>query len=219
MHIPDGFLSTPVWMVTDAAAVVAVGFALKRVSGKLEERQVPLMGVMAAFVFGAQMLNFPIVGGTSGHVLGGLLTALLLGPETSVIVLTVVLIVQAFLFGDGGILALGANILNMAVIGTWLSYGIYRWLASHWERGRRHGTGNKGAEVVAIALAAWLSVVLSAVACALELALSGTAPLTAIMPLMAGIHAIIGVGEALVTVAAVNFVKRMRPELVRGGRG
>lgn len=192
-------------ITTNAAALVALGAAVRKVKGELEERQIPLMGVTAAFVFAAQMLNFPIIGGTSGHVLGSLLAALLLGPNAAVLVMSVVLIVQALLFNDGGILALGANIINMAVIGSWCCYWIYRWLAKLCRN-----------ETIAVAISAWLSVVLSAVACALELALSGVVPLLFVVPTMAAIHAIIGIGEALVTVAAFTFVKRTKPELVRG---
>ena len=205
MHIPDGFLSNPVMIATNAASLVAVVAAVKKARDELDERQIPVMGLTAAFVFAAQMLNFPIVGGTSGHVLGGLLTALLVGPNAVVVVMSVVLIVQAFLFNDGGILALGANILNMAVIGSWCCYWIYRWLAKLCRN-----------EVLAVAISAWLSVVLGAVACALELALSGAVPLFVVVPAMAAIHAIIGIGEALVTVAAFTFIKRTKPELVRG---
>jgi cobalt/nickel transport system permease protein len=205
VHIPDGFLSVPVLVATDITAAITVGFALRQASKELDERQVPLMGVTAAFVFGAQMLNFPVIGGTSGHVLGGLLTAILVGPNAALIVMTVVLIVQALLFNDGGVLALGANIINMAVIGSWCCYWIYRWLA----RILRN-------ENIAAAISAWLSVVLSAIACALELALSGTVPLTVVVPTMAAIHAVIGLGEALVTVAAIAFVKKLKPEIVHG---
>lgn len=205
MHIPDGFLSAPVIVTTNIAAAVAVGTALKRVGRELDEKRVPVMGIMSAFVFGVQTLNFPIIGGTSGHVLGGFLTALLVGPDAALIVMTVVLIVQALLFNDGGVLALGANILNMALIGGWCCYWVYRWLAKL-----------SGNETVAVIVSAWLSVVLGAVACAFELAFSSTVPLTVVVPTMAAFHAVIGGGEALVTVAAFTFLKRTKPELVHG---
>lgn len=192
-------------VATNTVALVAVGVAVKKTKDELDEKQIPLMGVTAAFVFAAQMLNFPIVGGTSGHVLGGLLAALLVGPNAAVLVMSVVLIVQALLFNDGGVLALGANILNMAVVGSWCCYWIYRWLTKLWRN-----------EAIAVAIAAWLSVVLGAFACALELALSGIIPLSVVVPAMVSIHAVIGIGEALVTFAAFAFIKRTRPELVRG---
>ncbi len=191
-------------VATNAAALAAIGAAVKKTKDELDEKQIPLMGVTAAFVFAAQMLNFPIVGGTSGHVLSGLLAALLVGPNAAVLVMSVVLIVQALLFNDGGVLALGANILNMAVIGSWCCYWIYRWLTKLWR-----------SEAIAVAIAAWLSVVLGAFACALELALSGIIPLAVVVPAMVSIHAVIGIGEALVTFAAFAFIKRTRPELVR----
>lgn len=203
MHIPDGFLSPTVWVATDVAAIAAVGLAVRKARKEIDDHLIPLMGVTAAFVFGAQMLNFPVIGGTSGHVLGGLLTALLVGPNAAILVMTVVLFVQAFLFGDGGILALGANILNMAVIGAWLCYWLYRWLAKVWRR------------KWLAAIVAWLSVVLGSIACGLEIAFSGTVPLFTVVPAMAGIHAVIGIGEALVTVSAFNFVKRLRPEILQ----
>lgn len=199
MHIPDGFLSAPVVVATNAAAAVAVGAALKGLGEEMDDRRIPLMGITAAFVFGAQMLNFPILGGTSGHILGGLMTAILVGPKAAVIVMTIVLVVQAFLFNDGGVLALGANIVNMAIIGSWCCYWIYRRL-------EKFGT-------LGLAVSAWLSVVLGAAACALELAFSGTVPLLVVLPTMVTFHAIIGIGEALVTVSAVAFVKRLKPEI------
>ncbi len=202
VHIPDGFLSTPVWVATDVTAVATVGFAVRKVREELDERKLPLLGLTAAFVFGAQTLNFPIPGGTSGHVMGGVLTALLVGPYAGVLVMSVVLILQALLFGDGGVLALGANIVNMALIGTWLCYGIYGVLRT------------RISDLVAAGVAAWLSLVLGAAGCGVMLALSGTAPFTAVVPLMVVIHAVIGIGEALVTVAAVKFVKQLRPEWV-----
>ncbi len=205
MHIPDGFLSNPVMVATNAAAFVTVGAAVKKAREELDERKIPLMGVIAAFVFAAQMLNFPIFGGTSGHVLGGLLSALLVGPNSAILVMSVVLIVQALLFNDGGILALGANIINMAVVGSWFCYWVYRWLARFCRN-----------ETIAVAISAWLSVVLAAFFCALELALSGIVPLLVVVPTMAAIHGIIGIGEAMVTVAAFAFVKRTKPELVKG---
>lgn len=206
VHIPDGYLSTPVWVTTDLIAIVGVGITLREVNKELDERRIPAMGITAAFVFAAQMINFPIAGGTSGHILGGLLTALLLGPLAGVIVMSVVLIVQALVFGDGGISALGANIINMAFIGALVSYWAYRGLRALFKH-----------ELTAIAIAGWLSVVLGAIACALEIALSGTVPLRLALPAMAGIHAIIGIGEALVTVAAIAFVKRVRPEVLPSG--
>jgi cobalt/nickel transport system permease protein len=172
----------------------------------MEEKQVPLMGVAAAFIFAAQMVNFPIASGTSGHLGGGVLAALLLGPWAGTLVMTAVLVLQALLFQDGGITALGANVLNMGVLGCMLGFVVYRLL-------RRMLPGTRGALLAAF-LTAWLAVVLGASLAAAELALSGTIPLRLVLPTMAGIHALIGVGEGLITAAALAFLLRVRRDLV-----
>jgi len=166
------------------------------------------MGMAAAFIFAAQMLNFPVLGGTSGHLLGGVLAAVLLGPYAGVIVISIVLIVQAFLFQDGGIAALGANIFNMAVIGTGLSYLVFA--------GIRNVLRGKAGLMIAVAAASWASVVMAATCCAFELAASGTAPLKVVLPAMAGIHALIGIGEALITTLIVGLIVKVRPDLIYG---
>jgi cobalt/nickel transport system permease protein len=179
-----------------------------RVAGKkLGEKQVPLMGVLAAFIFAAQMLNFPVAGGTSGHLIGAALCALLLGPWSAVIVMTLVLAAQALIFQDGGLLALGANILNMGIIGGLGSYMVFKLLSGI-------SRGNRLLNFSAIFMAAWLSVVLAAAACALELALSGISPLRVVLPVMMAVHALIGVGEGLVTLAVFGLIKVSRPDLL-----
>ena len=205
MHIPDGFLDAKTWATLGAVSAAAVGTAAVYARRSLEDRDIPLMGVMSAFIFAAQMLNFPVAGGTSGHFLGGALAAILLGPARGFLVMTAILIVQAFLFGDGGVTALGANVFNMGVIGAVGAYLIYR-------AARRILGG--GAIGVPAFIAAWASVVLAALACSLELAASGTVPLGTVIPAMVGIHAIIGVGEGLITVGALALVRRARPELL-----
>ena len=187
-------------------AVGAVAVCSKKTTDTLGQRTVPVMGVTAAFIFAAQMLNFPVAGGTSGHLLGGAIAASLLGPYAGFLVMTVVLLVQCFIFQDGGITTLGANVLNMALVGTVAVYPIV-WLANKLSRGR---TGY----VVGAAVAAWVSVVLASFMCALELALSGTSPARVVIPAMVGIHAIIGVGEAVVTGFLVAFLLRTRAELM-----
>jgi cobalt/nickel transport system permease protein len=171
------------------------------------------MGVMAAFIFAAQMINFPVAGGTSGHLLGGALAAITLGPWAAMLVMTSVIIVQALLFQDGGLVVMGANILNMGLLTVLVSYGLYR-AASNGSRGLRLGTAG---------LAAWLSVMAAALATSLQLWLSGTARLDFVVPAMLAVHALIGVGEALITVAALAFILRARPDLLEspapGGRG
>ncbi|MGQ9466816.1 MAG: energy-coupling factor ABC transporter permease [Anaerolineae bacterium] len=211
MHIPDGFLSMGVIIVCWVLSIIAIGTALVRTQKRLGERQVPVMGVLAAFIFAAQMLNFTIVGGTSGHFLGAALAAILLGPWAAMLTMTTVVAIQALLFQDGGLLALGANILNMAVIGPIVAYGFYR--------GVRTLLGNrKGSTLVAGFVAAWVSIVVAAVACSMELAFSGTSPIGIVLPAMAGIHALIGIGEGLITLGALALVTATRPDLVEAER-
>ena len=208
MHIPDGFLNTATMAGT--AVVSAGGLAnAVRVAGKqLGEKQVPLMGILAAFVFAAQMLNFPVAGGTSGHFLGAALVAILLGPWASVLILALVLVAQCFIFQDGGILALGANIFNMGIIGGLASYGLYR-------LGVRLMGDNLRTRMISGSFAAWASVAMASAACALELAASGASPLGVVLPAMLGVHAIIGLGEAAVTLAALSLVRGTRPDLLK----
>lgn len=211
MHIPDGFLSIGVIIVCWALSIIGIGVALARTRKALGERQVPVMGVLAAFIFAAQMLNFTVVGGTSGHFLGAALAAILLGPWAAMLTMTTVVAIQALLFQDGGVLALGGNILNMAVIGPIVAYGFYR--------GVRTLLGNrKGSTLVAGFVAAWVSIVVAAVACAMELGFSGTSPIGIALPAMAGIHALIGIGEGLITVGALALLTAVRPDLVEAER-
>ena len=207
MHIPDGFLAPEVAAVCAVPAIGAVGYGLRRASRELDERRVPLLGVTAAFVFAAQMLNFPVAGGTSGHFLGAALAAILLGPWMACLVMSVVLVTQSFVFADGGVTALGANVLNMGVVGALLVGGLM-FAAQRLLPGRR-------ALLVVAGIGAWLAVVAGAVACSLELAISGTVPLGTVLPAMLGVHVLIGIGEAVITVAAVSAVLSTRPDVVR----
>jgi len=204
MHIPDGFLSTPVWAAMFCVSGLVVLLALNRVKGRLGEQAVPLMGMLAAFIFAAQMLNVPVGAGTSGHLLGGVLAAVLLGPFTASIVMVAVFVVQAIFFQDGGITALGANIFNMGLIGTILGYYVFRAL----DRITKN-------TLASAAFAAWLSVVLAACATAIELAYSGTAALEIVLPAMAMIHAVIGVVEAGLTLAVLAYIGKARPDLLQ----
>ncbi|UUY05248.1 energy-coupling factor ABC transporter permease [Svornostia abyssi] len=212
MHIPDGFLEPGVAAATTVLAAGAVGYGLRRTGATLDERTAPLLGVTGAFVFAAQMLNFPVAGGTSGHVLGAALAVALLGPWAASVVLAVVLTLQAFVFADGGVAALGANVLNMGVIGG-LGAGLI--LAA----GRRFLPRTRSMLLGAVAVAAWAAVMLSALACAIELGVSGTVPLGTVLPAMLGVHVLIGVGEAVITVAALSAVLASRPDLVHGWHG
>jgi cobalt/nickel transport system permease protein len=216
MHIPDGFLSFTVSILCWAVTVTILAVAISRTNKSLGERQVPLMGVMAAFIFAAQMINFPVAGGTSGHLLGGALAGIALGPWAGMLVMTAVISVQGLLFQDGGLLVMGANILNMGLLTVAVGYGFYRSVL-----GRTTGT-----KLVVAGVAAWLSVMTGALATSLELWLSGTARLDIVVPAMLTVHAIIGLGEALITVAALSFIFRTRPDLLgegsvssKGGRG
>ncbi len=211
MHIPDGFLSLGVALVGWVVAAVGVGLALWRSREALGERQIPLMGVLAAFIFAAQMLNFTVAGGTSGHLIGGALAAILLGPWAGILTLTTVVAVQALLFQDGGLLVMGANITNMAVIACLVGYGVYRGVRILAGR-RRWGL------LVGGFAAAWASVVVAAVACAIELGFSGTSPIGIALPAMAGVHALIGIGEGLITVGALALVSVARPDLLEMGK-
>lgn len=207
MHIPDGFLSTPVALVGWAVAVVTIGVAARQAERTMHERAVPLMGIMAAFIFATQMMNFPVAGGTSGHLLGGALAAILLGPWAASIVMASVIGLQAILFQDGGLVALGTNITNMGLITIAVGYVTFRALSPL----ARRGTSGY---VIAAAVAAWLSVVVSSAVCALELGVSGTSPLAVAFPAMVGVHVFIGLGEAAITAAALSFIRVTNPGLL-----
>ncbi len=207
MHIPDGFLNVVTAAATYVVSASGVGYSIKRANQKLGERHVPLMGVMGAFIFAAQMLNFPVIGGTSGHLIGGALAAILLGPWAGTLIMACVLIVQCLIFQDGGITALGANVFNMGLVACFVGYYLYRTVTALMGESRtsRLAGGFAGA---------WASVFVAAVACAIELAVSGKSPLGVALPAMAGVHALIGIGEGLITAAALSFVTATRADLL-----
>lgn len=208
MHIPDGFLDAKTALASAALSLVGLGFALHHTRQTLPPRKIPLLGLAAAFVFAAQMINFPVGVGTSGHLLGGVLVAALLGPSAAVIVISTVLIVQCLAFADGGITALGANIFNMAILGGAVGGLLYQLLA-------RFSKTLFGRLVAAI-LAAWFVVVLASIAAAGELALSGKVAWNLAFPVMTGVHALIGLGEGLITALVLSAIAQVRPELVCG---
>ncbi len=208
MHIPDGFLSTATVATTYVISAGGIGNAVRLANKNLGEKHIPMMGILAAFIFAAQMLNFPVAGGTSGHFLGAALVAILLGPWAAVLIMAVVLTGQSLIFQDGGILALGANIFNMGIVGGFSAYYIYKWL------GAVLGDSNRSKLISGFA-AAWASVLLASIACAIELAVSGTSPISVALPAMAGVHAIIGIGEGLITVAVVSLVMATRSDLLK----
>lgn len=224
MHVPDGFINAPVSAATGVVAAVAVAVSLRGARRELAgagpvgaaaaERTAPLAGLVAAFIFAVQMLNFPVAAGTSGHLLGGALAAILVGPYTGVLCVSVVLLMQGVLFADGGLTALGVNITDMAIVTTVVAYGLFRGLVKVLPRRRRSVT-------VASFVAALLSVPAAAVAFTALYALGGTAdvPIGKVFTAMVGVHLLIGIGEAAITALTVGAVIAVRPDLVYGARG
>ncbi len=204
LHIPDGFLNIVVSLIFWALTAVMVGFAISKTNNTIGERQIPLMGVMAAFIFAAQMLNFPVAGGTSGHFLGGALAAIVLGPWAGILVMTAVVGIQALLFQDGGLLVMGANIFNMGILTAVIGFGLYRLVIGR----------PRTLRLAAAGTGAWIATMAAALITALQLWLSGTTRLEIVIPAMLGVHALIGIGEALITVAALSFIERTRPDLI-----
>jgi cobalt/nickel transport system permease protein len=205
MHIPDGFIDGKTAATTALLSAAGVGLALRQARRRLPPRRVPLLGLAAAFLFAAQMVNFPVLGGTSGHLVGGVLVAALLGPSAAIVVLTTVLIVQSFLFNDGGVLALGANVFNMAIVGATGGYAIYRLVC--------RCLPNTRGQVAAVAFAGWCSTVLASICCAGELAWSGTVAWSAGFTAMATMHMLIGIGEGLISALVFLAIQRVRPDL------
>lgn len=208
MHAPDGFLTVPIAAVMWVVTLTILTVAVRKTNRTLDERAVPLLGVTAAFIFAAQMFNFQVVGGTSGHLLGGVLAAVLLGPWAGTLVMACVIAVQALVFQDGGLVVMGANIFNMGGVGTLGGFFLYQALA------RLFG-GEDRARIPAAGIAAWCSVVAGSICMALQLASSGTTALTIALPAMVGVHVVIGVGEALITMAALAFIAVTRADLLR----
>lgn len=206
LHIPDGFLSAPVAILGYLLTAAVLALAIARTNKQMGDKAAPLMGVLAAFIFAGQMINFPVAGGTSGHLLGGALAAILIGPWAAVITLAAVVTVQALIFQDGGLAALGFNIFNMGVVTALLGYVIYMTAAKF----RAQTPVLLGAAFVA----GWLTVMVSAGLTAVQLAVSGTSTLGVALPAMLGVHAFIGIGEGLITAAAVGLVLSARPDLL-----
>lgn len=213
MHAPDGFLNPGTALVTGIISVVIVGFALRQSRDQLRDKTIPLAGVTAAFIFAAQMFNFPVAAGTTGHLLGGALAAILLGPSVGVVVVTIVVVVQALVFADGGITALGYNVLNMAIVPAYGGYAVFRLF-------RKVFPVNTGGVIGSTGLAAWASVVMSAIAFSIQWLFGATAPVPFddVFAAMVGVHALIGIGEGLISALAVGAVISTRPDLVYGAR-
>jgi len=211
VHIPDGFINAGVSVGAGAVAVGALSVCVRKTADVMEERQAPMAGLVAAFIFAVQMLNFPVAGGTSGHLLGGVLAAVLVGPWAGAVCVSVVLLVQALLFADGGLSALGLNVVNMALLTAFGGYAIYATL-------RKVLPKSRIGVMVASGVAAGLGVVLAAAAFTAEYAIGGQggASLGAVAGAMIGTHLLIGVGEGLITALTVGAVLAVRPDLVAG---
>lgn len=213
MHVPDGFLDVPTSAATYAVALGGIGVALWRSQRELSDRTAPLAGLVAVFVFATQMLTFPVGAGTSGHLLGGALAAVLVGPWTASLCLSVVLLVQSLAFADGGITAYGTNVLLMGFVGVWTGWLVFR--------GVRALLPKRLSSVVPAALVgAFVSVPTAALGFTLLFAVGGVAPVsvTQVATAMVGWHLLIGVGEAVITALAVSAIIAVRPDLVHGAR-
>jgi cobalt/nickel transport system permease protein len=217
MHIPDGLLDFKTWGTAYGLSAGATAYALYKVRDTLDEKKIPLLGITAAFVFAAQLLNFPVAAGTSGHFLGAMLACIMVGPWAGFLVMVVVLVVQCLVFADGGFAALGANIFNMALVAGPLCYFLFA--ASKSVMARK--LSERTSLLVSTAFFSWLSVVLAAAAAAIEISISNIIKLSpaAIFGPMIGTHMIIGVGEAVITTVVVAVVLQARPDLVSAYTG
>ncbi|WP_246393830.1 energy-coupling factor ABC transporter permease [Pseudonocardia pini] len=210
----DGLVNAPTALLFGAIAVVGLAFCLMRARADLDERTAPMAGLVTAFVFAVQMINFPILPGASGHLLGGALVAILVGPYVGAVCIAIVLLVQALLFADGGLTALGTNVTNMALIGVFTGYGVALLL-------RRLARRGKGGLVATAFVAAFVNTVVASLGFVLQYAAGGAggASLGTVFALMVGLHALIGIGEGVITAATVGAVAAVRPDLVYLLRG
>lgn len=206
MHIPDGFLDAKTIALSTATSLPMIGLAVAKTKKVFDDRQIPKMSVMAAFIFAAQMINFPIVGGTSGHLIGGALAAIMLGPWSAVLIMTTVLIIQCLIFLDGGLTALGANIFIMGIVSPFVGWWIYNLL-----KGK---STNKLRIWVSTLMAGWCATMGTAVSGTLLIVLSGYIPLKVVLPAMVGWHTLIGIGEGLITAAVVGYLSQVKSGLV-----
>jgi len=211
MHIPDGFIDLPTSAAFGAIAAAGIALSLKGARESLDEKSAPLAGLTATFIFAVQMLNFPVAAGTSGHLIGGALAAILVGPYVATLALSVVLIMQAFLFADGGLSALGLSIFNMSLLGVWVGYGAFVLV-------RKILPKQKSSVPVAAAIGAFISVPVAAIGFVAQYAIGGTATysVSTVLAGMVGTHLLIGIGEAIITTLAVSAVIASRPDLVYG---
>ena len=214
MHIPDGFIDIPTSAAFAAIAAVGVGASLKGAAKSLEEKTAPLAGLTATFIFAVQMLNFPVAAGTSGHLFGSVLAAVLVGPYVATLALSVVLLLQALLFADGGLSAAGLNVFNLSLVGVWVGYGVFLLVKKILPK-------NKPSITTAAAIAGFISVPAAVMGFLLQYAIgaNSTFSLTAVFTGMMGTHLLIGIGEAVITAFSVTAVMASRPDLVYGYRG
>lgn len=211
MHIPDGFIDLPTSIAFTAVSTVAVGVALKKAKNELSEKTAPLAGLTAVFIFAVQMLNFPVAAGTSGHLLGGALAAVLVGPWVATLALTIVLLLQALLFADGGLTALGLNVFNISILAVWIAYFIFITLKKILPK-------TKTSLIASSAIAALISVPVSAFGFWVQYAIGGNAtfPLETVLTAMISTHILIGIGEAIITVLTISAIMASRSDLVFG---
>jgi cobalamin biosynthesis protein CbiM len=214
MHIPDGFIDIPTSTAFAALAAVGVGASLKGAAKSLDEKTAPLAGLTATFIFAVQMLNFPVAAGTSGHLFGGVLAAVLVVPYVATLALTVVLLLQALLFADGGLTAAGLNVFNLSIIGVWVGYGVFVLVKKLLPK-------NKSSITTAAAVAAFVSVPAAVLGFVFQYAIgaNSTISVTAVFTGMMSAHVVIGIGEAIITALSVTAVLASRPDLVYGFRG
>lgn len=213
MHIPDGFIDVPTALGFFAAAVLIAAVALRGTRSTLDDKTAPLAGLAAVFIFAVQMLNFPVAAGTSGHLMGGALAAILVGPSAAILAVLVVLVVQAIVFHDGGLIALGLNIFNISIVAALSAWVVFVALSKFLPK-------NRLGLLTATAIAAFISVPLSAVGFVAQYAIGGTTTLdlAAVTTAMISVHVLIGLGEAAITVLTVGAVLSVRPDLVYGAR-
>lgn len=213
LHAPDGFLEPPVALATAVISFAVLALAMRNTGERLQDKQVPLAGVAAAFIFAAQMFNFPVASGTTGHLVGGALAAILLGPSVGALVVAIVVVVQALVFADGGLSAIGYNVMNMAIVPAFGGYALFRFF-------RRFLPRSSSGVVAATALASALSIVLAAATFSLQWLFGASAPVPfdTVFGAMVGVHLLIGIGEALISALAISAVLAARPDLVEGAR-
>lgn len=211
MHIPDGFLNTRTWVFFDLLSAAFLILSLERIRNKIGKMKIPLLGVVASFIFAAQLLNFPILGPTSGHLIGGALAAILLGPWVGIVVMTTVLVIQCLIFQDGGLTSLGANIFNMGILSSLVGFPVFVLI--------RKIIRNQAGLFIGSFVAGWLSVILASLACGFELGLSQVVPVNLALTTLGVAHVVVGLGEGFITAIVVKLVFEARPDLINFAEG